>query len=98
MKDTMTDLNIGKVPIGDHDGDWFKVMSRLGGRAIRVNAASVLGYYVRQRKDEYEKILHYTARKYGISPDECFQRLLNDEDLGEPVKDFSEAPPLFSEN
>jgi len=91
----MTDINIGSVTMGDHDADWYRVMCKLGGRSIRANTSSVLGYYVRRRKSEYSEILQYTARKYGLTPDETFKRLLNDEPLGEPLKDFVEAPPLI---
>lgn len=80
----MADLNIGKIPLGEHDSDWFRVMSALGGRAIRVNAASVIGYYVRRRKEEYTEILRYTAEKHGLTPEECFQRLLKGEPLDAP--------------
>jgi hypothetical protein len=89
----MPDLNIGSIPMGDHDRDWFTVMSRLGGRSLRANASSVLGYYVRRRKEEYQEILAYTAKKYGLTPDECFQKLLKGDDLGKPVEGFDEAPP-----
>jgi hypothetical protein len=91
----MTDINLGTVPLGDHDADWFKVMCRLSNRSLRANAASVLGYYIRRRKSEYVEILSYTARKYGLTVDEAFKRLLNDESLGEPIANFSEAPPLL---
>ncbi|MGB5968172.1 MAG: hypothetical protein WBG70_07550 [Spirulinaceae cyanobacterium] len=89
----MADLSLGGVPMGDHDRDWFVVMSKLGGRSLRANASSVLGYYVRRRKEEYQEMLAYTSRKYGLTEDECFRRLLRGEDLGEPLKDFEAMPP-----
>lgn len=93
----MPKLNFGSIDLGDHDRDWFIVMSRLGGRSIRANLSSVVGFYVRRRKEEYETILSYTAKKYGLTPDECFQRLLKDEDLGEPVDGFEEPSPEVSD-
>ena len=81
------------IDLGDHDRDWFIVMSKLGNRSIRANLSSVVGYYVRRRKDEYQEILTYTARKYGLTEDECFQRLLKNESLGDPVADFADTPP-----
>ncbi|NMG09763.1 hypothetical protein [Brasilonema sp. UFV-L1] len=89
----MPRLSISSFELGDHDRDWFIVMSRLGGRSIRANLSSVVGYYVRRRKQEYQEILEYTARKYGLTVDECFQRLLKDEDLGTPIDGFSEPTP-----
>ena len=94
----MPKLNIGSFDLGDHDRDWFIVMSRLGDRSIRANLSSVVGYYVRRRKQEYGEILAYTARKYGLTEDECFQRLLKDESLGTPVADFAEPEPQLSED
>lgn len=89
----MARLNLGSIDLGDHDRDWFVVMSKLGGRSTRANLSSVVGYYVRRRKAEYQEILSYTARKYGLTEDECFQKLLKDEPLGNPVDDFSESEP-----
>lgn len=89
----MPKLNFGSFELGDHDRDWFIVMSRLGSRSIRANLSSVVGYYVRRRKQEYQEILDYTARKYGLTSDECFQRLLKDESLGNPIDGFSEPMP-----
>lgn len=91
----MTDINLGTVPMGDHDADWFKVICRLSNRSLRANAATVLGAYVRRHKAEYVEILIYTARKHGLTPDEAFRRLLNDEPLGEPLDNFRDAPPLL---
>jgi hypothetical protein len=79
-------MNVGSFELGDHDSDWFLVMSRLGGRSVRANLSSVVAFYVRRRKAEYEGILNYTARRYGLTTDACFQRLLKGEDLGEPVE------------
>ena len=89
----MADLNVGSVPLGDHDRDWFVVMSKLGSRSIRANLSSVMGFYVRRRKKEYEEILRYTASKYGLTPSECFKRILNDEDLGDPVDSWQAIDP-----
>lgn len=92
----MAKLSLGRIDMGDHDHDWFVVMSRLGGRSIRANVTSVLGYYVRRRKEEYKEILKYTAQKYGLTEDECFKRVLNEEDLGEPIDD-STIPTIKDE-
>lgn len=86
------------IDLGDHDRDWFVVMSRLGNRSIRANLQSIVGYYVRRRKTEYQEMLVYTAKKYGLTEDECFQRLLKGESLGEPVADFSESEPIVKDD
>jgi hypothetical protein len=94
----MARLNLGSVELGDFDRDWFIVMSRLGGKSTRANASSVIGFYVRRRIDQYREMLTYTARKYGITEDEVFHRLLNDQELGTPVQGFSEPPPELAED
>ncbi len=88
-QDSMPTINTS-IDLGDHDRDWFIVMSKLDNRSIRAHLQSVVGYYIRRRKTEYQETLAYTARKYGLTEDECFQRLLKGESLGEPVADFSE--------
>ena len=90
-------INIGQIDMGDHDADWFKVMSKLRGDSIRGNVSSVLGYYVRRRKKQYEGMLAYAAAKYGLTREEVFRRLLNDESLGEPVEGFSIPPPSLDD-
>ena len=89
----MPDFQTGSIPLGEHDADWFKVMCKLSNRSVRANLASIVGFYVRRRKDEYKEILSYTARKYGLTEEECFHRLLNNVDLGEPVENIGEIPP-----
>ena len=84
------------IDLGDHDRDWFIVMCKLGNRSIRANISAVLTYYVRRRKSEYQEVLAYTARKYGLTEDECFQRLLKGESLGNPVEGFTESEPSIA--
>lgn len=81
-------IDFGNVPLGDHDADWFRVMSAASNSSLRVKAASVIGYFVRRRKDEYREIIQYTANKHGLSFDDCFNKLKNGEDLGEPLDYF----------
>ncbi|MBP5971570.1 hypothetical protein HW132_02155 [Brasilonema sp. CT11] len=92
----MPKVTISSFELGDHDKDWFIVMCRLGSRSIRANLSSVVGCYVRRRKEEYREILAYTARKYGLTEDECFRRALTDPKFPEgltPVDGFNEPAP-----
>jgi hypothetical protein len=89
----MAKLSLGQIDLGDFDRDWFIVMSRLGGKSIRSNASSVLGFYVRRRLNEYKEMLGYTARKHGLTEEECFALLLKDQELPAPIEGFSEMPP-----
>ena len=93
----MAKLSLGQIDLGDFDKDWFIVMSRLGGKSIRSNASSVLGFYVRRRLNEYKEMLGYTARKHGLTEEECFNLLLKDEPLPPPIDDFNEMPPNIGE-
>jgi hypothetical protein len=86
------------IDLGDHDRDWFVVMSKLGNRSIRASLSNVVGCYIRRRKAEYQEILEYTARKYGLTEAECFQKLLKGESLGNPVENFGEVPPNISDD
>jgi len=88
------ELNVGSIPVGEHDADWFRVMAAATGSSLRVKTASIVGYFVRRRKQEYEKIIGYLARKYGLEWDECFLRLLRGEDLGTPLKTFTVDPAM----
>lgn len=89
----MPNLNIGSIYLGDHDHDWFIVMSRLGDQvSIRGNLSSITGFYVRRRKNEYLEMLNYVSAKYRLSPQETFQRLLKniplDVVLESPLEDM----------
>ena len=86
VNEKMPSFSVGTVPLGDHDQDWFVVMTKLANKSLRANVANVLSFYVRRRKEEYREILEYTAKKYGITPEECFERLKNGEDLDSLAK------------
>ncbi|WP_446394500.1 hypothetical protein [Coleofasciculus sp. E1-EBD-02] len=81
------------LELADHDYDWLILISKLSNRSLRACVQSAITFYVRRQKPEYEKILSYTARKYGLTDMECLQRLLKGESLGEPVENFSEPSP-----
>jgi hypothetical protein len=85
------------IDLGDHDRDWFVVISKLGNRSIRANLSRLVSCYVRSHKTEYQEILGYTARKYGLTEQECFQKLLKNESLGNPIENFGEIPPEISD-
>ena len=90
----MESLNVGSLPLGEHDADWLKVMAAASNSSLRVKVASVVGYYIRRRKAEYVEIIRYTANKHGLTFDECFHRLLKGEKLGEVVEGFEVDPRM----
>lgn len=81
-------LNLGNIPLGEHDADWMRVMAAASNSSLRVKVASICGYFVRRRKGEYIEIVNYIAAKYGLSFDEAFHKLKNGEDLGTPLDYF----------
>lgn len=97
-KNLMPNLNVGSIYLGDHDQDWFIVMSKLGDQlSMRANVSSIIGYYVRRRKSEYIEMLNYTAAKNGLSPQETFTRLLKGIPLGDKLTtpiELVEVPEL----
>lgn len=92
----MDGVSPGNIPLGDHDADWLRVMAAASNSSLRVKVASVLGYYVRRRKGEYEEILRYLAAKYGLSYSEVFNRLRKGEALGDPL-DYFEIDPAVEQ-
>ena len=78
-------LRTGSIELGEADLDEFMVMCKLSGKSIRAKLATVLMYYMARKRKEYREKLAYTAAKHGLTPEETFKRLLNDEDLGEVV-------------
>lgn len=81
----MARLSISSFELGDFERDWFIVMARLGGVSIRSHLSSVVSFYIGCKLPDFKEMLEYTSTKYGLTQDECFRRLLNDEPLGEPV-------------
>lgn len=94
----MAKLNVGSIELGDYDKDWFIVASKLMGRSVRANLASVTSFYVRRRVSEFKELLAYTAKKHGISEDECFELLRKNLQLPPPVDGFDEAEPELPED
>lgn len=93
----MKNLSVGTVPLGTFDQDWFVVMSKLSNKSVRANVANLIEEYVSNNKEKYQQILEYTARRHGITKEVCFSRLLNNEDLGEPVENFDAMPPVIND-
>ncbi len=93
----MAKLNVGSLDLSDFDKDWFLVASKLMERSVRANLASVTSFYIRRNIDAYRELLAYTARKRGITEDECFDLLLKNEPLPPILDDFEEMSPNIGE-
>jgi hypothetical protein len=88
----MARLNLGSVDLSDFDRDWFVVVSRLRNASARANASFVLADDISRKIDHYKEMLSHTARKYGLTEDDCFERLLNDPKFPEGLIPVKEAP------
>jgi hypothetical protein len=83
----MARLNLGSVDLGDFERDWFIVMSRLRNTSTRGNASAIIEAYVKQNLDEYKERLAYTARKYGLTEEECFNQILTNPKFPETLEE-----------
>ncbi|WP_153009578.1 hypothetical protein [Mastigocoleus testarum] len=84
----MAILRLGSVELSEADIDKFIVWCRLSGKSVRAKLATIIMYYMAKKEKDYRAKLVYTANKYGLSPEETFKRLLNNEELGESLEDF----------
>jgi len=95
----MAKLNVGSINLSDFDKDWFLVVSRLMERSVRANLASVTSFYIRRNIGAFRELLAYTAKKHGITEDECFEILLSPKrQLPPPVDGFDESEPEIPED
>lgn len=79
-KEKPLNLSIKSSALNELDWKKFKVMSKLAKRSIASNAQSVLTSYVRKFWGEYENSLIYEADQIGITPEELFNQLANNND------------------
>ncbi|MBG1265509.1 hypothetical protein [Nostoc sp. WHI] len=95
----MAKLNIGSIDLSDFDKDWFLVVSRLMERSVRANLASVTSFYIRRNIGAFRELLAYTAKKHGITEEECFQILLSPKgELPPAVDGFEDPQPDINED
>lgn len=74
------------IDLPDKELDEFIIMAKLCGQSIEDKLSFIIEEYINDHRKKYERELAQVAAKYGISTDECFQRLLHDKDLGKPIE------------
>lgn len=81
----MAKFTVGSFELSEADIDKFIVWCRLSGKSVRAKIATIVMYYMAKKEKDYQAKLKYTAEKYGLSVEDCYQRLLKDEPLGKAV-------------
>lgn len=79
----MARVNIGTIDLNDYDRDWLAVIAALDGMSARATVANAVASHIKQARQEYMEVLEYTARKHGLTVDECFQKLLSGDKLSD---------------
>lgn len=92
----MSTINTGSISVSDSDADWFRVMCAIDSNSTRAGVTLAVTTFVRENKGQYIEQIQYTARKYGLTPSEAFNRLSRGEDLGDPLPRF-EVDPLMED-
>lgn len=87
----MARLNLGSVDLSDFERDWFIVISRLKNTSTRANTSTIIEQYIKTNLDQYKEQLAYTAKKYGLTADECFQLILTNPKFPEGLKPVVES-------
>lgn len=72
----MPKLNLGSVDLPEDEYDWMTVIINLSGEPLRSQMRQIIKGHLIRFKSQYVKQLHYTAKKYGLTPEETFKRLL----------------------
>ncbi|MGD1849071.1 MAG: hypothetical protein ACFCBU_00150 [Cyanophyceae cyanobacterium] len=90
----MAGLNLGVIPLSDRDSDYFRVMVNAHGWTARTVMSKLVKDFVQENKEEFDAAVTYASRKYGLTFDEVFHRLLEKKSLGEPLSNFSVDPEM----
>jgi len=83
-------LNIGNIDLSEEDIAMLKASANLKGWSMRQYVANALNGFLQVKKNEILNTVMLRAKKYGISQQEAFRRLVNDEgfeglEIVEPV-------------
>ncbi|MGD1850928.1 MAG: hypothetical protein ACFCBU_10075 [Cyanophyceae cyanobacterium] len=80
--------------MSERDVDYFRAMVHAYGWTIRMKVSDALTRLVREHEYEFNRVVGYSARKYGLTFDEAFHRFRNKESLGEPLANFPVDPEM----
>ncbi|MEM9540777.1 MAG: hypothetical protein AAGA60_14890 [Cyanobacteria bacterium P01_E01_bin.42] len=78
----------GRIAVADWDWDRFKVMSKISNASISEQLGLLVRQYVTDPDNQkfFEERLIYLAEKHGMTPEECFNCLRDDQPLPELAK------------
>ncbi len=86
----MPRFQVGSVDLAEDEIDWLKAVINLNSTSARAQVGQILQGHLLRFKPHYKRKISYTARKYGLTFDECFKRLVAGSLEGLPV--VEEAP------
>ncbi|MBP0017998.1 MAG: hypothetical protein J7647_10625 [Cyanobacteria bacterium SBLK] len=74
--------------MAEWDWDRFKVMSKISNASISEQLGLLVQKFVSDPTNQklFEERLDYLAKKHGMTPEECFNCLRDDQPLPEPAK------------
>lgn len=72
-------LNIGNIDLSEEDIAMLKASANLKGWSMRQYVANALNGFLQVKKNEILNTVMLRAKKYGISQQEAFRRLVSDE-------------------
>ena len=82
-------INVGNIDLADEDVALLKASAALKDWSMRQYVAAALQGFIQVKKNEILNTVHLRAKKYGISPEEAFRRLLE----GESFRDLPIVNP-----
>jgi hypothetical protein len=83
----MPRLNVSSLDLTEDEIDFLKAICNLSGESIRAQLRQIVKGHLVRFKPQYLKQVNYLARKYGLTFEETFARLVEGEPpFGEVVR------------
>lgn len=86
---TMGRLNVGGLDMSQDEEDWLRAISGMNGETMKSILVQAWRGHLYKHKAHYIRKLRYLADRHGLTPEECFVKLVKGESLGEIVKESS---------
>lgn len=89
-------LNIGNIDLADEDITLLRASAALKGWSVRQYSANALNGFLQVKKSEILNTVKLRAKKYGISDEDAFHRLVSGDGFNElPIVD---PAPLLTDD
>ena len=83
-------INVGSLPISNDAANWLKVRSTLSDSSVRATVAKIIERDISRSKQKWIDDLEIASVERGLTPEELWILILNNEELPEP-KNTGEA-------